>query len=222
MAGPTARLPNQLVTTLIQMAAEMEDVEPIGHLATALLFALPAWILWDGRTGATFVGFVLASATTPDIDIVLMRRGFPIEHHTVTHTLAFVLVLAAVGGLVAVVLLKPTLQRWWRHTEDETVQRGTIALFASAGLVLGGVSHLFGDMLAGDGYEPIEPLWPLVQEPIEFPLAHYTSPWLNGFLLVAALALHGAVIASGTFPVEHRYRHWRRQLTDDEPADAAD
>lgn len=204
------------------MAADVGDVEPIGHLATALLFALPAWILWDGRTGAAFVGFVLAAATTPDVDIVLMRQGFPIQHHTVTHTITFVLGLAAAGGLLAVAVLKPTLQRWWRLTEDETVRRGTIALFVSAGLVLGGVSHLFGDMLAGDGYEPIEPLWPLVQEPIEFPLAHYTSPWLNGGLLVVAVALHGTVIVSGAFPLEHRFQHWRRELTGDGSTDAGE
>lgn len=197
-------------------------VEPLGHVAMALAFALPAWILWDGRTGAAFVGFVLAASTLPDVDIVLMRRGFPIEHHTVTHTIAFVLVIAAAGGLLALAVLKPTLRRWWRLTEDEIVHRGTIALFAAGGLVLGGVSHLFGDMLAGDRYEPIEPLWPLVQEPIEFPVAHYTSPWLNGGLLAVVLALHLGVVVSGTFPIEHRFRYWRAELTDDDPVDAAD
>lgn len=200
----------------------MADVEPIGHLALALLFALPAWVLWDGRTGAAFVGFVLASSTIPDVDIVLMRRGFPIEHHTVTHTLAFVLVLAAVAGLVALAVLKPTLQRWWRLTEDETVRKGTIELFVAGGLVLGGVSHLLGDMLAGDRYQAIEPLWPLVQTPIEFPVAHYTSPWLNGVLLAVAVALHLGMVASGTFPLEHRFRHWRSELTDGATGSSSD
>lgn len=204
------------------MAADVQDVEPIGHLALALLFALPAWILWDGRTGAAFVGFVLVTSTLPDVDIVLMRRGFPIEHHGVTHTLLFVLVVAAVAGGLALAVLKPTLQRWWRLTEEETVQAGTIELFVAGGLVLGGASHLFGDVLAGDRYQAIEPLWPLVQEPVEFPLAHYTSPWLNGVLLVVALSLHGAVLASGTFPLDHRFRHWRRELTGDGSADGTD
>jgi hypothetical protein len=184
-------------------------VEPLGHLAMALAFALPAWILWDGRTGAAFVGFVLAASTLPDVDIVLMRRGFPIQHHTVTHTITFVVLAAAVGSLLAVALLRPTLQRWWRLTEEETVQRGTVALFAGGGLLLGGVSHLVGDILAGDGYQAIEPLWPLVEEPVAVPVAHYTSPWLNGGLFVLALGLHAGVVLTGTFPLEHRFRHWR-------------
>lgn len=206
---------------LNRVPLDVGDVEPIGHLALALVFALPAWILWDGRTGGAFVGFVLAASTLPDVDIVLMRRGVPIQHHTVTHTVTFVALVAAVGTLLAVATLRPTLRRWWRLTEDEPVRRGTIALFAGGGLLPGGVSHLLGDVLADDGYEPIEPLWPLVGAEIEFPLAHYTSPWLNGILRAVAVALHVAVVLSGTFPLEHRFRHWRREDHDD-PGDAAD
>lgn len=179
----------------------------------ALLFALPAWILWDGRTGAAFVGFVLLTSTLPDVDLVLQSLGFGVKHHGVTHTIVFVVVVGTVAGLIAVAVLKPTLQRWWLMTEEEPVQRGTLYLFVAGGFVLGGLSHLFGDMLAGDSYEPIEPLWPLIGTEIEFPIAHYTSSWLNGILLVVAVALHLAVLYSGTFPVEHRYRHWRRGLS---------
>ena len=193
-------------------------MEPIGHLALALLFALPAWVLWDGRTGAAFVGFVLAAATLPDVDMVLMRAGAPVKHHGVTHTLVFVVGVAIVAGVVALALFRPMLRRWWRLTEDETVRAGTIELFVAGGLLLGGVSHLIGDMLASDGYEPIEPLWPVVGAEVEFPVAHYTSPWLNGVLLVVALALHLAVVLAGTFPLEHRFRHWRTGSDTDDPA----
>lgn len=185
-------------------------VGPLGHLAMALLFALPAWILWDGRTGAAFVGFVLVTSTLPDVDLVLQSMGFGVKHHGVTHTILFVVVVGTVAGLAAIAVLKPTLQRWWLMTEEEPVQKGTLYLFVGGGFVLGGLSHLFGDMLAGDSYEPIEPLWPLIGTEVEFPIAHYTSSWLNGILLLVAIALHLAVLYSGTFPVEHRYRHWRR------------
>ena len=197
---------------------DVGNVEPIGHLALALLFALPAWILWDGRTGAAFVGFVMATATLPDVDIVLQRMGFPVKHHGVTHTLVFVVGVALVAGVLALAVLKPTLERWWRHTEDEAVSAGTIELFVVGGFVLGGASHLLGDMLASDGYEPVEPLWPLVGAEIEFPVAHYTSPWLNGVLLAVAVTLHAAVVLSGTFPLEHRFRSWR---TEPETGDSA-
>ena len=184
-----------------------------GHIAMALLFALPAWILWDGRTGAAFVGFVLATSTLPDLDLVLQDLGFPVKHHGVTHTIVFVVAFAAVVGLVAVAVLRPTLQRWWRLTEDETVKRGTVHLFVSGGFALGGLSHLFADVLGGDAYEPIEPLWPLVGTEVELGVAHYASPWLNGFLLVFAVILHAAVLLSGAFPIEHRFRNWRTELT---------
>lgn len=185
----------------------------LGHLAMALLFALPAWILWDGRTGGAFIAFVLATSTLPDLDLVLQDAGLPVKHHGVTHTAVFVVGFALVVGLVAVAVLRPMLTRWWRLTEDETVQRGTIYVFVAGGLALGGLSHLFGDILGGDRYEPIEPLWPFVQTEIELGVAHYASPWLNGGLLVVAVALHAAVLVSGTFPVEHRFRRWRTELS---------
>ena len=187
--------------------------EPLGHIAMALLFALPAWILWDGRTGAAFVAFVLAASTLPDLDLVLGGLGLPVKHHGVMHTVVFVLSVAVVAGFAALTVLKPTLKRWWRLTEDETVRQGTIQLFVTGGFALGGLSHLFADVLASDAYEPIEPLWPVIETEVELGVAHYTSPWLNGVLLVVAVALHAAVLLSGTFPVEHRYRQWRAELT---------
>lgn len=191
-------------------------VGPLGHLAIALLFALPAWILWDGRTGGAFIAFVLLTSTLPDVDLVLQSMGFGVKHHGVTHTILFVVLVGLIAGLVAVAVIRPTLKRWWRLTEDETIQRGTAYLFVAGGFILGGLSHLVGDMLAGDSYEPIEPLWPVIGTEVEFPIAHYTSPWLNGILLVVAIVLHLAVVSSGLFPVEHRYRHWRRELSMDQ------
>lgn len=43
-----------------------------------------------------------------------------------------------------------------------------------------------------------------------------TSPWLNGVLFVVTAGAHVAIVASGTFPLEHRFRHWRVELTGDE------
>lgn len=187
--------------------------ELMGHLAMGLLFALPAWILWDGRTGAAFIGFVLATTMLPDLDLLLQSLGLPVKHHGVTHTVVFVLGVAAVAGVVAVAAFRPMLRRWWRMTERETVQRGTIYLFAAGGLALGGLSHLFVDMLAADSYESVEPLWPFVEGSVSIYVAHYTSPWLNLGLLIVAATLHTAVVASGVFPIEHRFRRWKLDLS---------
>lgn len=188
-----------------------------GHLAMGLLFALPAWMLWDGRTAAAFVAFVLATSNLPDVDLILQGLGLPVKHHGVTHTLLFVVGFAAVSGLAAVAVFRPLLRRWWYATEGEVVQKGTVYLFVTGGLTLGGLSHLFADMLAADRYEPIEPLWPVVEGSFPIHVLHYTSPWLNVGLLLVAASLHTVVVASATFPLEHRYRRWRRELSSSGP-----
>lgn len=189
----------------------------LGHFAMGLLFALPAWVLWDGRTGAAFIAFVLATVTLPDLDLLLQNLGLPIKHHGAMHTVAFVIGFAAVAGLVAVAVLRPVLRRWWRMTEGETVRKGTVSLFVAGGFALGGLSHLFADTLGADSYEPVEPLWPIVEQPIAFDVIHYASPWLNLGLLIVAATLHLAIVASGVFPIEHRFRRWTLELPPGDP-----
>lgn len=186
--------------------------EPIGHVAFALLFALPAWIFWDGRTGAAFGAFVVATSTIPDLDLWLREYVSFVEHHGVMHTIVFVVGVAIVAGVVAVAVATPTLKRWWRLTEDERVQKETIYLFVTGAFALGGLSHLVADVLADDAYQKVEPFWPLVRSEVHVGAAHYTSPWLNGIILGVAVALHAAVVLSGQFPVDHRFRRVRAKL----------
>jgi hypothetical protein len=61
----------------------------------ALLWALPAWVRWDGRVNLAFIGFTFATAMLPDLDLVL-RSVLPITHHGITHTVLFVVALALV------------------------------------------------------------------------------------------------------------------------------
>lgn len=189
--------------------------ELLGHLAMGLLFALPAWMLWDGRTAVGFIGFVLATSKLPDVDLVLQAYGLPVHHHGVTHTVLFVVVSSVVVGAVAVALFRPVIKQACDLGEDEAVHKGTIYVFVTGGLVLGGLSHLFADMLAADGYQRIEPFWPVFQETYSIHVVHFTSPWLNLWLLVVAATLHAIVIASGLFPLEHRFRYWTRQFSAD-------
>lgn len=188
-------------------------VEQIGHVAIALLFALPAWIFWDGRTGGVFVVFVLATASIPDLDLWVRDYVSFVEHHGVMHTVVFVVSIAIVAGIVAVAVATPTLKRWWRLTEDERVDKSTVQLFVTSAFALGGLSHLVGDVLADDAYQKVEPFWPVVRTEVHVGIGHYTSPWLNGFLLVVAVALHAAVLLSGQFPLEHRFRRMRAELS---------
>lgn len=177
-----------------------------GHLAMGLLFALPAWVLWDGRVSAAFVALVLTTVTLPDLDLVAQDLGLPVEHHGAMHTVAFVVAFAAIAGLVAVVVLRPVLE-WRRDGDDDPLRRGTIYLFVTAGFALGGLSHLFADVLGADTYPDIEPFWPIVEEPIAIDVAHYTATWLNAGLLVVAVALHLVLFSLEAVPVDHRYRY---------------
>jgi membrane-bound metal-dependent hydrolase YbcI (DUF457 family) len=196
--------------------------ELLGHLAMGLLFALPAWMLWDGRTAASFVLFVLATSKLPDVDLVLQGLGLPVQHHGVFHTVLFVSLFSVLAGAVAVALFRPVIRRWCGLGEGEAVHSGTVYLFVTGGLVLGGVSHLVADMLAADGYQPIEPFWPIVQETYPVHAIHYSSPWINLWLLVFAAGCHAVVLATAAFPLEHRFRHWSRELAEESDRSAGE
>lgn len=189
-------------------------VQPLGHVAVGLLFALPAWLLWDGRTGMAFVVFVLMTSRLPDIDLALQALGLPVKHHGATHTVVFVLGFAVVAGFILTAPLRPVLRRWWRMTEGEDVNRDTIYAFVTGGLALGGLSHLLADALAADWAEPIEPFWPILQTSIEIGVISYDSFWANLGLLIVAIGLHLPLFASEIVPLETRFGNWTIELPD--------
>jgi len=189
-------------------------VQPLGHVAVGLLFALPAWLVWDGRTAAAFVAFVLATSPLPDVDLLLQGAGLPVKHHGVTHTVVFALGVAAVVGIAGTRLFEPLLRRWWRLTENERVNRGTLYVFVGGGLALGGLSHLLADALASDWAEPIEPFWPVLEASFELGLFAYDVFWANLGLLLVAVALHLLLIASNVFPMTTRYDEWTMDRSD--------
>lgn len=189
-------------------------VQLLGHFAVGLLFALPAWILWDGRTSLAFVAFVLATSRLPDIDLRLQALGLPVKHHGVTHTVVFVLGFAVVAGFLLTAVLSPLLRRWWQTSEGEDVNRETIYAFVVGGLTLGGLGHLLADALASDWAEPIEPFWPIFQTSIEIGVVSYDSIWVNLGLLIIAVGLHLPLVATDVFPLETRFREWTVELPD--------
>ncbi|PSQ28005.1 hypothetical protein BRD03_04695 [Halobacteriales archaeon QS_9_68_17] len=176
-------------------------VEPIGHLGMALLWAAPAWLIWDGRVSLAFIGFTVVTAHLPDADLYL--PGIP--HHGVTHTLVFVTVFAVLVGGVVEYALKDRLERQFLKERGYTASTGGLFLFVCGGLLLGGTSHIFADLLsAPDIAAPLKPFWPVVDGPVVIDVVWYASPWWNEGLLAVALLVHAA-LAYADLAVEHPY-----------------
>lgn len=182
----------------------------MGHFAMALLWALPAWALWDGRVSLLFVGFAVSTAMLPDVDLVL-QTVLPIQHHGVTHTVLFVTVVALVAGVAVEYGLGSWLDRQFLQERNYTVRTGTLFVFVFAGLLLGGYSHLFADMLsAPDIAAPVEPFWPFFEKPWSVDFIWYNARLWNAGLLTTGVVLH-ILVASTGFTYSNR---WGLQRTE--------
>jgi len=182
-------------------------VDIMGHLAFGLLFALPAWFIWRKRVAASFVALAMITSLLPDLDLWL-ARFFPGEfhHHGVTHTIVFVVLASVVIGLVAAAVLTRPVDEWlgWRRFD-----RWSMFGFAFLAFLLGGLSHVFADILsAPDISTPIEPFWPFFDKPWSVDLIYYNDPTWNGVFLLTMLIVHG-VVAYVADPVSHRFRFGR-------------
>ncbi|WP_435077772.1 metal-dependent hydrolase [Halococcus sp. AFM35] len=192
-------------------------VDVSGHLAMALLFAAPAWIIWKRRGALAFAGFALVTAMLPDVDLVL-KTFLPIRHHGITHTILFVAVMSVLGGAIAAHMLTERFNAN-RLIHSETITEETVFVFATSGFLTGGLSHIFADLLsAPDVAQPLEPLWPLYDKPMAIDVIYYDSPLWNFGLLAVALAVHFVLFRHESYPLETRYRIGDR---DDETAPAA-
>ncbi|WP_255196202.1 metal-dependent hydrolase [Halorarius litoreus] len=179
-------------------------VDVMGHLAFGLLFALPAWFVWNDRASVVFVAFAAVAALFPDIDLWLVML-FPgeVHHHGVTHTVLFVTVAGLVGAAVLTALFTGRIDEW---IESERFDRSRLFVFSFLGFLAGGLSHVFADMLsAPDISTPIEPLWPFVDGSWGIDLVWYNASWINvGFLTVMVIA-HVSIGYLTTSP-DHRHR----------------
>jgi membrane-bound metal-dependent hydrolase YbcI (DUF457 family) len=179
-------------------------VDLTGHIAFGLLFAVPAWFLWHKRTAVAFVGLTAVASLLPDIDLWL-QRFFPGEfhHHGVTHTVLFAVVAALVGGTLVALLLSRPVDEW---VEGERFDRSSLFVFSTLAFLLGGLSHVFADMLsAPDISTPIEPFWPFFEKPWSVDLVWYDAWWINAGFITVMIVVH-IVLTYATTPSEHRYR----------------
>lgn len=179
-------------------------VELAGHLGMALLFAAPAWVVWGRRGALGFTAFALATAMLPDADLAL-RHVLPVTHHGVTHTLVFVILVSVLAGAFAARWLTARFNAYSRIRSTE-IAGATVFVFASAGLIAGGASHLFADVLSADVTTPLSPFWPLYSEPVVVDVIAYDSPGWNVGLITAAVALHLVLAKYESYPLDHRFR----------------
>lgn len=180
-------------------------VDVTGHLGMALLFAAPAWVVWDRRGALGFTAFALLTAMLPDADLFL-QPVLPVTHHGVTHTLVFVIVISVLAATIAAKWLTDWLNANGR-IRSTTITNETVFVFATAGLTVGGVSHLFADLLsAPDIAAPLSPFWPFYSEPVIIDVIYYDSPFWNFGLITAGVLLHLALARYGSYPLDTRYR----------------
>ncbi|WP_122090869.1 metal-dependent hydrolase [Halalkalicoccus subterraneus] len=179
-------------------------VDITGHIAFGLLFALPAWFLWDDRASIGFIALSVVASLFPDIDLWL-SRWFPeiIHHHGVTHTVLVVTIASVVVGAVLTGLFSTQIDN---RIQSEQFDTSSLFVFTTLGFLVGGLSHLSADILsAPDISTPIEPFWPLYTQPLGIDFVWYNAAWINiGFFSVMVVA-HIA-LAYLTTPINHRYR----------------
>jgi inner membrane protein len=164
-------------------------VDIAGHLGVALIVLSPLWFLHDRRVALTFIAIGVPFGLLPDIDLLLKQFIPTIHHHGITHTILFVTV---VSGIATVVVVPPLFDasretEWFPIDTIEHPYRVTFGTFWIASL-----SHLFMDMLASPDikrYEPIEPFWPLFQQPVTIDLIYYSAFLFTWGLLIAGIVI---------------------------------
>lgn len=165
-----------------------------GHIGMALLLSAVAWAIWTGRTPVMFAALSLVTAMVPDVDLVL-RHVLPIEHHGITHTVVFVVVVAVVMGALATQLLREPLNRLWRRPKADRPSGRKLFWFVGGAFLVGGLAHIVTDLLsAPDIAEPLAPFWPVYDQHVVLDLVWYASPWANFGLLVAGVLAHLVLI----------------------------
>ncbi|WP_436910181.1 metal-dependent hydrolase [Halosimplex marinum] len=176
----------------------------MGHVAMALLWALPAWFVWHDRVSVVFVAIAAVVAPIPDGDKYL-AMAFPdaFHHHGITHTVIFAVAAALVAGALAAWLLTDRVDGW---VQGDRFDSSSMFVFATGAVLVSWLSHVFADMLsAPDISTPIEPLWPFVDGSWGIDLIWYNNPLWNVVFLAVMLLAHG-VLAYSAFKVDHPYR----------------
>lgn len=152
----------------------------------ALLFAAPAWLVFDDvRKGLSFTALAALTGMAPDADLVLMKYFF-IEHHGLTHSFLFVVPVALVLGAIVAGL-------YLAVRSDRRASAAAVYGFVTLGLLTGLFAHMFADFITTpDIAPPIKPLYPVLEFRVIGDVAFVKSKLWN----LGTLAL-GIVVQAG-------------------------
>lgn len=181
-------------------------VEPIGHAAMALVVATPAWLLWGRRPALTFAALTQVTALLPDLDLILEDYFVHplLQHHGVTHTVPFGLLVGVAVGVVAAYVLTPVLNAH-RLIHSDSISRETTFVFATSAFWAGGLSHVFVDLLSAAPDAAIAPLWPFYRETVVINVFAYDSTPVNLGLVLVATTIHVALYRAERYPYQTKW-----------------
>lgn len=164
-------------------------VDIIGHLGMGLIWlTIVGWLAYDGKTALGFVALGAPFSLLPDIDLWLSKAFATVNHHGVVHTIVFVAGASIVIGAILAKWVVP------RFDGDYLVRpAGSSYVYAIGAVFVGGLSHLFADMLSAPDIAPqVEPFWPfIVTKVVTVDVFYYNDPVVNWGLFLSGLALAG-------------------------------
>lgn len=191
----------------VQCEFHLAMVDQLGHAAMALFWSVPAWFLWDRAVSVAFAGTALLTSQLPDVDLYVPG----LAHHGITHTVPFVLLASLLGAALVTALFERRVRRWWRVREGTDLSRTTLYAFVASALLVGGLSHLFVDLLSTPATgRPLQPFWPFFEKPFSVsPIERFSAPKWNIGPLIIALAVHLALYLSDLSSLRRRVRGFR-------------
>jgi membrane-bound metal-dependent hydrolase YbcI (DUF457 family) len=145
-------------------------MDPISHLLFARMLA---GLRDESRTTRAVVASTTLGGIAPDVDALLMARGWDVYlrwHEAGTHSL--------VGTLATALLAAGVVRRFSRDTPWPAL---------IAGAWVGTTSHVFFDLVSS---ATVQPFWPLSTLRVTAPIVAMADPLAIACLVVGALALY--------------------------------
>jgi membrane-bound metal-dependent hydrolase YbcI (DUF457 family) len=162
-----------------------------GHIGLALLFAAPAWLVFEEfKAGLAFSSLAALTGMFPDLDIYVMRYVF-VEHHGLMHSLTFLVPAALVlGGVVA--------GGYLAVRSSDHPSAAAVYGFVTVALFTGMLAHMAGDVLTSpDIAPPIKPLYPIIDSRFVLDAAFVKSNLWNLGPLALGLLVQGTLAVRG-------------------------
>ncbi len=158
---------------------------PLGHFGVALVFAAPIVYGLGRKAGTVYALVVLLAAMAPDLDLYLPY----VAHHGLTHTFAFAVATALVGGSIATVLVL-LYHRAAGPPRFSFLTPRHVFLYTTLALFTGVASHVVADIFVVlPGTQPISPFWPVNVRHFHIKLIPLGAPLRNGLLFLGGISI---------------------------------